>query len=86
MNNNMLLMLLPFLMNGKSGNITEALTEIMKAQPSGINPMTLFALTMLTGKGDKQADAEGAEAVKGVGGADVLAMLKILLDKKNQSV
>ncbi|MBO4538810.1 MAG: hypothetical protein J5781_00925 [Clostridia bacterium] len=83
MNNNMLLMLLPFLMNGQSGNMTEVLTEIMKAQPSGIDPMTLFALTMLTGKSNnKKAAAEGADAVKDFGGADVLSVLKALLEKK----
>ena len=82
MNNNTLLMLLPFLMNGKSGNMTEVLTEILKSQSSGVDPMTLLALTMLTGKGNKKAAAEGTDAVKGFGGADVMSILKALLDKK----
>ena len=82
MNNNPLLMLLPFLMNGQSGNMTDVLTEIIKAQPSGIDPMTLLALTMLTGKGCKKVAAEGTDAVKDFGGADVMSILKALLEKK----
>ena len=86
MNNNTLLLLLPFLMNGK-GDMTGVLTEVLKNQSSAVDPMTLIALTMLSGrKGTKQNEASGTDSVKEFGGNDVLALLKILTEKKDQSV
>lgn len=86
MNNNMLLLLLPFLMNGK-GDMTGVLTEILKKQSPAVDPMTLVALTMLSGKnGGKPTDASGAESIKEFGGNDVFTLLKILAEKKDQSV
>lgn len=89
MNNNVLLLLLPFLMNGKAGNMTGILTEILKNNQSAVDPTTLLLLTMLTGKETKNgSDGQtgGAEAVKNVGGEDVANMLKMLLKNRNQSV
>ena len=80
MNNNALMLLLPFLMNGKAGNMTGILTEILKSQPSGVDPMALVVLSMLTGKKDKQEEATDAtDGVKNFGGEDVANMLKMLL-------
>ena len=87
MNNNALMLLLPFLMNGKAGNMTGILTEILKSQPSGVDPMALVVLSMLTGKKDKQEEAADAtDGVKNFGGEDVANMLRMLLKNKDQSV
>ncbi len=82
----MLLLLLPFLMNGK-GDMTGVLTEVLKKQSSAVDPMTLLALTMLSGRnGGKTSETSGTESIREFGGNDVLALLKILAEKKDQSV
>lgn len=81
----MMLLLLPFLMSGK-GDVTGALTEVLKTRSSAVDPMTIVALTMLSGHNAKPADPSGTDPVKEFGGNDVLALLKILTEKKDQSV
>ncbi len=83
-------MLLPLLMNGKSGNMTSILSEILKSQQTAVNPMTLLLLSMMSSSGVRQdgekKEETGTAAAKNVGGEDVINVLKILMNAKNQSV
>ena len=81
----MLMLLLPFLMNGKTGNMTNVLTEIMKTQQGSMNPMALLLLSMMSKDAQTKKAEEGTDAIKDFGGEDVLRMLKLLMQNKNKT-